>query len=206
MPVSCGQFSYANINPALIMGVSGTLQAIGKYEKDVLNMYGLNKFIYVPSVYGDSNFQFDEAGEGVYFECSKSNFYHKISAQIMDMTKSKRAVIVFFKDRFKLNEFVASPTYRQLGRNKQVITEDMTSIEKEYAINKAATSGQLTLSTAVFGRGTDFFCKDEAVERGGGVHIIQVRNSQLSHLVYDRNSLTCIYISFTTHRHSCQQR
>ena len=94
MPVSCGQFSYANINPALIMGVSGTLQAIGKYEKDVLNMYGLNKFIYVPSVYGDSNFQFDEAGEGVYFECSKSNFYHKISAQIMDMTKSKRAVIV----------------------------------------------------------------------------------------------------------------
>ncbi|KAL7552125.1 hypothetical protein ACHAWF_015342 [Thalassiosira exigua] len=173
MPISCGQFSYANITPKRILGVSGTLEAIGQYEKNILNKYGLEKFVYVPSVYGDSNFHFDKAGNGIYLETDKSNFYHRISAEVMVATKSKRAVIVFFRDRAKLNEFVASPTYRKLGRHKSLLTEDMSSAEKEYVISQAATSGQITLSTAVFGRGTDFFCKDEVVEKGGGVLIIQ---------------------------------
>jgi preprotein translocase subunit SecA len=68
-----------------------------------------------------------------------------------------------------------SPTYRQLSRHKKLLTEDMPSTEKSFVISKAATAGQITLSTAVFGRGTDFFCKDEAVQSNGGVHIIQVR-------------------------------
>eukprot|EP00984_Skeletonema_dohrnii_P034349 scaffold33533_cov119-Skeletonema_dohrnii-CCMP3373.AAC.1 len=173
MPISCGQFSYANISPTRIMGVSGTLAAIGEYEKNVLDGYGLNKYIFVPSVYGESNFQFDKAGDGICFESSKSNFYHKISAEIVAATKSKRAVIVFFRDRSKLNEFVGTATYRQLGRHKSLLTEDMTPRDKDFVINKAATAGQITLSTAVFGRGTDFFCKDDSVEKNGGVHIIQ---------------------------------
>jgi len=173
MPISCGQFSYANISPSRIMGVSGTLAAIGEYEKDVLSGYGLNKYIFVPSVYGESNFHFDKAGDGIYFESSQSNFYHKISAEIKAATKAKRAVIVFFRDRTKLNEFVGTPTYRQLGRHKSLLTEDMRPHEKDFIINKAATAGQITLSTAVFGRGTDFFCKDDSVEKNGGVHIIQ---------------------------------
>ncbi len=176
MPISCGQFSYANISPTRIMGVSGTLAAIGEYEKNVLDGYGLNKYIFVPSVYGESNFHFDKAGDGICFESSKSNFYHKISAEIMTATKAKRAVIVFFRDRSKLNEFVNTATYRQLGRHKSLLTEDMRPREKDFVINKAATAGQITLSTAVFGRGTDFFCKDDSVEKNGGVHIIQVRS------------------------------
>ncbi len=176
MPVSCGQFSYANISPTRIMGVSGTLAAIGEYEKNVLDGYGLNKYIFVPSVYGESNFHFDKAGDGIFFESSKSNFYHKISAEIVAATKAKRAVIVFFRDRSKLNEFVGTATYRQLGRHKSLLTEDMSPRDKDFVINKAATAGQITLSTAVFGRGTDFFCKDDSVEKNGGVHIIQVRS------------------------------
>jgi preprotein translocase subunit SecA len=50
----------------------------------------------------------------------------------------------------------------------------MDAGEKEFVINKAATAGQGTLCTAVFGRGADFFCKDDRVQDGGGVHIIQV--------------------------------
>jgi hypothetical protein len=84
-------------------------------------------------------------------------------------------VIVFFRDSSELDEFVRSPTYRQLSRHKKLLTEDMPSTEKSFVISKAATAGQITLSTAVFGRGTDFFCKDEAVQSSGGVHIIQVR-------------------------------
>ena len=174
MLVSCGQFSYANISPHRILGVSGTLNALSENEKDILLKYGLDKYIYVPSVYGSSNFDFDKAGNGIYFENNKSDFFHRVSAEITASTKAKRAVIVFFRDRAELSEFVASPTYRQLNRHKKTLTEDMTSTEKGFVITKAATAGQITLSTAVFGRGTDFFCKDDVVESSGGVHVIQV--------------------------------
>ena len=80
----------------------------------------------------------------------------------------------FFRDRAKLNEFVASPTYRQLTRHKKLLTEDSNTADKSFVIKKAATAGQITLSTAVFGRGTDFFCKDDVVQKNGGVHVIQV--------------------------------
>ncbi|KAL7554369.1 hypothetical protein ACHAWF_017810 [Thalassiosira exigua] len=173
MPVSCGQFSYANISPHRILGVSGTLQALGEYERDILSKYGLSKFIFLPSVYGASNFDFDKAGEGIYFESNTSDFFHRISAEISASSKSKRAVVVFFQDRVKLNEFVASPTYRTLSRHKKLLTEDMSTDDKGYVISNAATAGQITLSTAVFGRGTDFFCKDDVVQKQGGVHIIQ---------------------------------
>jgi hypothetical protein len=175
MPVSCGRFSYANISPYRILGVSGTLQSLSENEREILLKYGLNKFIYVPSVYGSSNFDFDKAGEGIKFENSKSDFFHRISAEITSSAKAKRAVIVFFRDSSELDEFVRSPTYRQLSRHKKLLTEDMPSTEKSFVISKAATAGQITLSTAVFGRGTDFFCKDEAVQSNGGLHIIQVR-------------------------------
>ena len=50
LKVSCGEFSYANISPARILGVSGTLQAMTDYEKQVMNKYGIHTFTYVPSV------------------------------------------------------------------------------------------------------------------------------------------------------------
>jgi hypothetical protein len=180
IPLSCGQFSYANISPHRVLGVSGTLHALSEYEREILLKYGLRKFIYVPSVYGESNFEFDKAGEGIHFENNQSDFFHRIAAEITSSAKTKRAVIVFFRDRSKLDEFVGSATYRQLSRHKQVLKEDMPKTEKAYVISKAATAGQITLSTAVFGRGTDFFCKDEVVESNGGVHIIQVRPNDFS--------------------------
>ena len=199
MPISCGQFSYANISPHRILGVSGTLNALSKDEREILLKYGLSKFIYVPSVYGASNFDFDKAGEGIYFENNKSDFFHRISAEITSSTKAKRAVIVFFQDRAKLDEFVGSPSYRQLNRHKQQLTENMPTTEKSYVISKAATAGQITLSTAVFGRGTDFFCKDEVVESNGGVHIIQVRLIDLCHLPFCMHVFVEVLILLTSH-------
>jgi uncharacterized protein YegL len=173
MPVSCGQFSYANISPTRILGVSGTLEAIGQYEKDVMATYGINTFMYVPSVYGESNFQFDKAGEGICIVSSTSDFFHKITDEIQTATKQNRAVIVFFRNNSCMKEFTSSAFYRKLSRHKKLLTEDMSAADKEFVINKAATSGQITICSAVFGRGTDFFCKDGRVQTHGGVHIIQ---------------------------------
>ena len=175
MPVSCGQFSYANISPERILGVSGTLSALGTFEYDILSKYGVNKFMYVPSVYGESNFQFDRAGEGIRIDTSKSDYFHSITEQIQALTKrgKKRSVIVFFENNVRLKEFTESSFYGKLGRNKKLLTEDLNAGDKDFVISKAATSGHITISTAVFGRGTDFFCKDETVQKNGGVHIIQ---------------------------------
>ena len=173
MPVSCGQFSYADIKPARILGVSGTLNAMGDYEKDVMAKYGIEKFMFVPSVYGKSNFGFDKGGEGICIEANESDYFHSIITQIQETTKQKRAVIVFFANNARMKVFTTSAFYRKLGRQKKTLTEEMSAADKEFVINKAATAGQITICSAVFGRGTDFFCKDERVQKNGGVHVIQ---------------------------------
>lgn len=122
MPVSCGQFSYANISPTRILGVSGTVEAMSEYEKSVLQKYGISRFVHVPSVYGQSNFTFKKT-ESVCIESGES--------------------------------------------------KDLSVVDKDFVIKKAPTASQVTLCTAAFGRGTDFFCKDNVVENNGGVHIIQ---------------------------------
>jgi len=172
LQVSCGSFSYANINPACILGVSGTLKALGPYQKQVMNRYNIHTFTYVPSVYGDNNFSFDSAGDGVRIEANESNFYHSIVDKINVMSKARRAVIVFFEDSIKLGDFKKSPHYKKIAR-KSLLTESLTKEEKEFMIKKAATAGTVTLSTAVFGRGTDFVCLDEQLLKNGGVHVIQ---------------------------------
>jgi preprotein translocase subunit SecA len=106
-------------------------------------------------------------------EKNESDFYHRLLTEITLVTRSKRSVIVFFSNTSALQKFVDNPVYRRLGRHKNTLTESTNSSDKEYIINKAATAGQITLSTAIFGRGTDFFCKDKAVEENGGVHVIQ---------------------------------
>ena len=53
------------------------------------------------------------------------------------------------------------------------LTEEASSQEKEDLIRRATVSGQITLFTRTFGRGTDFICCDQVVERNGGTHVIQ---------------------------------
>jgi uncharacterized protein YegL len=174
MPISCGQFSYANIKPTRILGVSGTLEVMSDYQKSVLQKYGVSQYLYIPSVYGQSNFTFDKVGDGVSIERGESDFFQKITEEISKVaTKQKRAVIVFFNDTKRLMEYTSSAFYRKLGRKKVILTENKSGNEKAFVISKAATTGQITICTAVFGRGTDFFCKDDALENNGGVHVIQ---------------------------------
>ncbi|KAL7557638.1 hypothetical protein ACA910_001243 [Epithemia clementina (nom. ined.)] len=113
MQVSCARFSYANISPSRVLGVSGTLDAMRDYEKDVLNKYGLRKFLFVPSVYGQSNFSFDKAGRGVRVEKDRSDYFQSITDQIQEERKKKRALIVFFANKEVMDEYTNSGFYRK---------------------------------------------------------------------------------------------
>lgn len=52
------------------------------------------------------------------------------------------------------------------------MTELCDEYDKEGVIIKATYQNTLTLTTRSYGRGTDFICRDETVERNGGVHVI----------------------------------
>jgi len=171
--VSCGQFSYANIKPACILGVSGTVAALGDQEWDIMNRYGIDTYTNMPSVYGLSNFKFldQEVGDPITITPSRDEHWMAITNEVITKTKKKRAVIVLFADAARLKAYEASPYFQQVA-NKNVLSENQSHDEKEYVIKKAATGGQATFTSAVFGRGTDFFCNDSRVHEVGGVHIV----------------------------------
>ncbi len=55
--LTCGQYSYAEMVDKfdLILGVTGTLDCLGDFEKKILARYKINRLTFAPSVYGDSN-------------------------------------------------------------------------------------------------------------------------------------------------------
>ena len=55
-----------------------------------------------------------------------------------------------------------------------MLLEEIYAEEKAQIITcRAAAMHAVTLASSTFGRGTDFQCVDEAVQSGGGIHIIQ---------------------------------
>lgn len=175
--VPCGQFSHANINFDIILGVSGTVAALGEQEWGIMNKYGIDMYTMMPSVYGLSNFKFldQQGGEPITVTQSRDEQFmaitEEVNAKIQDK-QDKRAVIVVFQDFQILDEYKKSSYFGRIPR-KNVLTEKLNHEEKEFIIKKAATSGQATFTSAMFGRGTDFFCNDQKLQKAGGVHVIQ---------------------------------
>ena len=155
----CGQFSYAKFQTTKIFGVSGTLEALSPTEKTTMRQFDITAYKYIPSVYGTSNFQFDHGGRGIVIEKVENAFYQQLTEEINQIVRDDRAVICFFETREKLDAFQSSPYGRKI-RTKIELTTDLSKDTKTWAIKRATTAGQVTLAEAVFGRGTDFFCKD----------------------------------------------
>ena len=84
-------------------------------------------------------------------------------------------MLVFFDSKKSLLEFYNSKNTQEIRSEIQIITEEVSSSpkEKDMLIKRATTSGQITLLTRAFGRGTDFVCRDHNVIANGGVHVIQ---------------------------------
>ena len=182
MQVSCGQFSYANINPACILGVSGTLKALTDYEQEVMARYRIEQYSIAPSVYGSKDLVFDAPDTGVCIANDKANYFKAIVDVINDISRTKdssrkkhRAVIVFFESFERMEEFRTSEFFRQVIEKDKVnrLSENTAKDARDYIITKAANVGQVTLSTKVFGRGTDFISRDAQLNERGGTHIVQ---------------------------------
>lgn len=170
--VPCGQFSYADINPDYVFGVSGTVDQLDDPQRLAIKQYGLRCYTIMPTVYGETNCKFLERHDAIVLVEDDEALHLQMARQVEDMIKSKRAVIVFFKDYEKLRRFQES-SYCDSLPNPNVLQEALSDDMKEQYIKKAATVGQVTLATAIFGRGCDFACFDDALHQCGGMHVIQ---------------------------------
>lgn len=175
----CGSFSYAVLPYRFmnIMGVTGTLEHLNSPEKAVMHKsYGVNRETYMPSVYGDNKRKFAPNGD-IKIENISDYFVRiceEITARIEGITVgTKRTVLVFFENREKLLTFRNSEQIKVIQDPINILTEEANEEEKKRLIKQASRSGQVTLLTRSFGRGTDFISYSPWVNQNGGVHVIQ---------------------------------
>jgi len=177
--ISCGCWSYANLGSAKILGVSGTIEALGDYEWEVMRQFGIMSYSILPSVYGDNlNFTFlgGQQHEPIMISTS-ANYFRDITQEVQEKVGQGRAVIVFFREVEDLESFRQSSFYSHITHKNVILPSDLDE-DKDWAATNAANGGQVTLAPAIFGRGTDFKCFDDTLEQAGGVHIIQTFFSQ----------------------------
>ncbi|CAF1389902.1 unnamed protein product [Rotaria sordida] len=175
--IKCGSFSYAEtpLQFQYIMGVTGTLVTLNEPEKAIIkNVYKINKTTITPSVFGKNNLQFTKKDD-IRIENS-DDYFNVIKKEIDDRLRGKtdkRPVLVFFESEKKLKEFYESKALESIKESVVYLREEASSTEKENFIKHATGSGQVTLFTRTFGRGTDFICYDPAVASNGGIHVFQ---------------------------------
>ena len=176
--LKCGNFSYAEVplKFAYIMGVTGTLNTLSEPEKRVIQEdYKIRRSTYTPSVFGPNNLRFIPKDD-IKLE-DESDYFNTIKREIDDRligrSTEKRAVLVVFESIQKLKEFYESKALESIKPYVSYLTEEASAEEKNHLVNRATTSGQITLITRTFGRGTDFVCHDQRVGASGGVHVIQ---------------------------------
>jgi len=175
----CGNFSYAEVpnDFACILGVSGTVSSLDKYEKDIIKNFGINLQTVTPSIYGKSQLTWN-SGKHVCVLDNRQEWFQKIAvetAQVID--EQKRAVLIFFEDEETMENFTESsygmPLLTRQPRAAIKVEQKMKTDKLNHVIVKATMQGAITLLPRVFGRGLDFKVFDQNVRAAGGVHVIQ---------------------------------
>ncbi|CAF3955884.1 unnamed protein product [Rotaria sordida] len=176
--IKCGNFLYAKIplQFTYIMGVTGTLKTLSDSEKQIIqDAYYIKKNTYIPSMFGRKNLMF-RVKDDIIIENSIDYFNairKEIDDRLIEKSSEKRAVLVFFESKQRLKEFYESKALETIKQSVAYLTEESSSEEKEIIIKRATSSGQITLFTRIFGRGTDFICYDPNATANGGTHVIQ---------------------------------
>eukprot|EP00755_Sulcionema_specki_P007622 Sspe_Gene.38750::Locus_18698_Transcript_3_4_Confidence_0.583_Length_7921::g.38750::m.38750 len=172
--VGCGEMAYAEL-PKLystILGVTGTLNTLTQQQReDLEQVYGVRYTTEIPSVFGKNQLQFAER-EDVAVEQPEDHL-NTVGKIVADNAEAGRAVIVFFENRKKLEEFRQHPTSYNFRHRMNVLVEGVSAAEREMLVQSASSSGQVTLAVRSFGRGTDFVCRDPKVAAAKGVLVVQ---------------------------------
>ena len=183
-----------------LAGVTGTLSTLNKTELTILrDEYMINKHTFMPSVYGANQVHFARDSSDDVKILPQHKYEVELRKEIIARRNSTkggrtdiRPVLVFFKTKEALLDFYNPPgraadgepgvepepdeidVMKDLREMVRVMTaEDTKAEQKEALIRQAVQPRQITFLTRDFGRGTDFKCESDDVEKNGGVHVIQ---------------------------------
>ena len=149
--VHCGKFSYTHIKPARIFGGSSTLSALGDYEWRVTSQCGLKRYTLLPSVYSETTFGFwTRLGATPPRSSIPRTIATLPSPRARLHTSQSRTVIVFFKGSAELEKYLAT-SYKSTLSQWSLLRKGQSLSHKAQTIKGAATPGQATFTTAVFG-------------------------------------------------------
>ena len=178
--INCGNFSYAELfqDFSYIGGVTSTLKTLIQVEKDILRkVYALNKNTYIPSMFGKSNRSFNSAKD--IYVVEGSEYFKTIGAEIDMIRQTDRAILIFFESEEKLMTFYHSEILSSMKQEVQILTERVAAEQRAHCIERATTTGRVTLLTPTFSRGADFICRMSKVLVNGGIHVVQTFFSEI---------------------------
>eukprot|EP00457_Paulinella_chromatophora_P000226 gb/GEZN01000226.1/.p1 GENE.gb/GEZN01000226.1/~~gb/GEZN01000226.1/.p1 ORF type:complete len:1726 (-),score=329.91 gb/GEZN01000226.1/:319-5208(-) len=170
--IPCGNFSFAEVPKVFqcILGVTGTLSTMQKFEEKVLKTeFNICKSTLAPSIYPPSKFKFDGA-TNVICEADRTSFYATLAHAATAVQVSGRPCLIFFYSEEALNDFKDHEYGRRILSSK-ALKEDTYNFP--HALKESMRPGNVTFLPAVLGRGIDFKCNSNEVESKGGVHVIQ---------------------------------
>ncbi|KRX04482.1 P-loop containing nucleoside triphosphate hydrolase [Pseudocohnilembus persalinus] len=175
LDINTGFISYAEIPNEyhLIFGVTGTLEELDPQMKEILqNKYKINKKTITPSIFNSSNLEFQNQNKEYFcIEPTQTEWYNRIKALTYQKFINNQAILIFFEDTNELQKYIES-NYLAVPKQYYNIINEKTK-NTDDLIKLSTLSQKITLLTKEYGRGTDFICSSDIVQKSGGVVVIQ---------------------------------
>ena len=175
IPINCSHILYSEMPKffSLKLGLTATLEGLCDEENKILDDYDFSARSFIPSTFEKDILGEDET---VVIAGQRDEYFAAIKKEIDTKLREKRACFVVFEETKDVNEF--NEYLKNIQRTvshytpPKLLTEMVPDEEKEAIISQATFEYKITLMTRRFGRGIDFICRDAALVRNGGVHII----------------------------------
>ncbi|BES95566.1 Hypothetical protein NTJ_08376 [Nesidiocoris tenuis] len=167
-----GRISYAKLPTdfPLIVGVTGTLRNVYDHEKTAMReFYNIINYTDCPSFYGASIVKFYPQLDFRVLD-SNDQWRRVLFERAYSQIKVGRAVMIFFERESEITSFAKDFGGKFAALN--ILTENTDDDAKDRYIDRAGATATLTLASRGIGRGTDFK-SSLAVERNGGIHVVQ---------------------------------
>jgi len=173
--LAAGRFSYAEI-PSLfkaVLGVSGTLADLSETEKETLKEdYGIERVTLIPSMFAPSKLDFLPLNPKYVKVVEDADFNMELLHGINEgLQGNTRSVIVVFDTFDALRDFYESSLYTL--RDQTAFFTEKSDEDARKIMPTRTNAGQITFITRAFGRGVDFSCYDNTVNKRGGVFLLQ---------------------------------
>lgn len=187
--LNTGSLSYMEIpkDYKFILGVTGTLSSLSSFEKEIIKSYGISRTTFIPSIFDKKDLHGTndiKMCDGDIDAEDNQGYFYNIRDEIIKVYMQDRAILVVFENYDRLvqfKNFIRVHPYEKLQNISPNIialeetsgNDDKDSYTRSALIESAASSNNVTYLTRIYGRGSDFVCRDSKLTRNGGVHVIQ---------------------------------